>query len=115
MSLPEHLQGHLDLPERRAHLHPLHRALHLLKHLPRDLHALGERRLLALVLRLTHPGEHRLRHRDARYLIGEALGVARRKERPDPRHSRELESEERREGKRAGSAVSWAVGDATSW
>ena len=42
MSLPEHLQGHLDLPERRAHLHPLHRALHLLKHFPRDLHAFGE-------------------------------------------------------------------------
>src|SRR2546430_8042877 len=46
MSLPEHLQRHFHAPERRAHLHPLHRALHLLKHLPRDLHAYGERRLL---------------------------------------------------------------------
>src|SRR5438067_13288926 len=89
--LPEHLERHLDLPERGAHLHALHRALHLLKHFPSDLHAFGERGLFALVLRLAHPRQHRLRHRDAGHFVGEELGVPQREERPDPCHDRDLE------------------------
>src|SRR2546430_2490315 len=34
--LLEHLQRHLHPPERRAHLYPLHGALHLPEHLARD-------------------------------------------------------------------------------
>src|SRR2546422_4211253 len=56
--LRKDLQGHLDLPERRAYLHALHRALHLLKHLPRDLYAFGERGLFAFVLRPARSEEH---------------------------------------------------------
>src|SRR2546428_5715274 len=69
----EHLQRHLHPPERRAHLDPLHRALHLLEHLARDRDALGERRLFSLLLRLPHPGEHRLRHRHPGHLVREKL------------------------------------------
>src|SRR5690348_10772731 len=90
-TLPKHLQGDLHPSEWRAHLHPLHGAFHLLEHLARDRDALGERRLLPLVLRAAHPSEHCIGDRHARDLVREKLRVTQREQRPDPRHDRNLE------------------------
>src|SRR5437899_3436882 len=85
------LERYLDPAKRGAHLYTLHHALDACEHLPRDRDALGERRFLSLVLRLPHPRQYFVGHRNAGDFVCEKLGVAQRDERPDARHNGRLE------------------------
>jgi lipopolysaccharide transport system ATP-binding protein len=80
----QHFERQLRPPERRAHLHALYDRSHPLEHLARDREPLGHAVLLAARGRPAHAVEDGVGYRDARHLVGEELGVARRHERPDP-------------------------------
>src|SRR3954469_17955635 len=86
-----HLKRPRASPQRRGGLAPLDPLRHRRKHLPRDLHALGQSRVLPHGARSPHALQNLRGHRDARDLVGEEFGIAERDQRPDAGHDRNPE------------------------
>src|SRR5579872_1115009 len=85
----EHVEGQLNLSERRRYLHALHGVTHVGEHFTRERNAFGQRVLLRLLARAAHALNHRLRHHHARDFVRQEFRVSRRDERPDPRDHRD--------------------------